>query len=292
MVKQKKQEETFNFNYERKEPEKKILLSSSSFYHLTGSLDTLLSIIKVGFRPLYSTEQFKRTLFGNTSEFYVDIPMVSFSNLPLSLLKDNLEAYGKYGFGMSLDWIKKNGVSPVRYIDIDSSEYLSWDESLSMYEEAKHEIEQLNLTDSNITKYVLHTFKEAVRKIQLIKPYEADLIRAKEETILTNYNFYNEREWRYVPSWELTQAKGLDSVIPLHPYDQYEIKKFRSDGVLKGDQLNIKFDIDTDLRYIIISKKKDVAELFQRLSKMDSKVNWDEKLRGKLIVMENASKDF
>ena len=41
--------------------------------------------------------------------------MVSFSDLRLSELKDNIGTYGKFGIGLTKDWSVQNGLNPVMY---------------------------------------------------------------------------------------------------------------------------------------------------------------------------------
>jgi hypothetical protein len=84
-------------------------------FHFTTkkSLETILNST---FKVSYARE---RILGGNlTKEFAV--PMVSFSDLRLSELKDNIGTYGKFGIGLTKDWAINNGLNPVMYASQNS----------------------------------------------------------------------------------------------------------------------------------------------------------------------------
>ncbi|MBK9465826.1 MAG: hypothetical protein IPN56_13800 [Chitinophagaceae bacterium] len=46
--------------------------------------------------------------------------MVSFSDLRLSELKDNIGTYGKFGIGMTKEWAINKGLNPVMYASKES----------------------------------------------------------------------------------------------------------------------------------------------------------------------------
>ena len=73
---------------------------SNAFFHYTTK-EGLLGILKEGFKASYCKEQFK----NNKGELrYIGIPMISFCDIPLSLISQILYGEGKYAIGMKRTW--------------------------------------------------------------------------------------------------------------------------------------------------------------------------------------------
>lgn len=144
-------------------------VSSNTLFHFTRDYDTLTKILKgMSFWPRYCQE------FGWNSSFAV--PMTCFCDIPLSQIKNHIDTYGSYGIGMSKEFAIKNEINPIFYVT---------KASLSLF--------ALLTKSGNVSR------KEKVRKaIVRIKPYESwNIIR---ENRIENYKYYDEREWRYVPT--------------------------------------------------------------------------------------------
>lgn len=85
-------------------------LYSDSLFHYTECIDTLLLIVKQGFKISSPQEQF----IGSKDNFlYLRIPLVSFCDIPISLIQ--YVSYGNIGIGMSRAWATKNLIQPVQY---------------------------------------------------------------------------------------------------------------------------------------------------------------------------------
>lgn len=85
-------------------------LSSVTLFHFTDSLENLKSILKGGLRygmfgeklPIKSLAYFVRG--------------ISFCNIPLSMISEHVEWYGRYAIGLKRSAMRMVGVSPVFYI--------------------------------------------------------------------------------------------------------------------------------------------------------------------------------
>ena len=85
---------------------------TDTLFHYTQKEDTLISILKDGFKFSYSKEDIIHDVF-------LAIPMISFCDIPLSISSEHSKKYGKYAIGLS----KKNLIrdypeylNPVNYI--------------------------------------------------------------------------------------------------------------------------------------------------------------------------------
>lgn len=82
---------------------------STSYFHYTRDLNTLIQILQNGFIGSFCREDFQY----NKQLFSLHIPMVSFCDLPLSQITNI--TYGDYAIGMSSVWGNKEKLTPICY---------------------------------------------------------------------------------------------------------------------------------------------------------------------------------
>lgn len=150
-------------------------VSADTLFHFTSNLNNLVSILSSsGFIPSYCVEHgWKRK---------IAVCQSCFCDIPLSEVKNHMETYGKYGLGMSKEWGVKNGISPVIYIIKDS--FL-----------------QKNIW--NLTKFSGQKKEELNKLLAMLKIHKGvNYIKdnSGRRNRKNNYSYYDEREWRYVPS--------------------------------------------------------------------------------------------
>lgn len=167
-------------------------ISSDTLFHFTSTLENMRGILTNEFRPRLSFEDFShigRHMPEVPQEFLGSgVPMVSFCDIPLSQVGKHLETYGHYGIGLTKSWGMKNDVTPLMYVH---------EKSIGPYSAAvmlKMLLEEKNRADPNMVQQ-LH---EAGRFVYYMKPYVGRMIRGGART--AEIRFYDEREWRYVPS--------------------------------------------------------------------------------------------
>ena len=92
-------------------------ISSSTLFHFTNTLENLLNILTVEFRPHFCLEDFSilSRKSSPTKDQGIAVPMVSFCDLPLSQVSKHMETYGYYALGLSKAWGMANGLAPVLY---------------------------------------------------------------------------------------------------------------------------------------------------------------------------------
>jgi Putative abortive phage resistance protein AbiGi, antitoxin len=247
------------------------MLSSNTLFHFTDSAEKLISILRNDFYPRHSLE--KLSFFG--LEFEVAFPMVCFCDIPLSQIRNHIETYGSYGIGMSKAWADKNGLNPVLYLrprtEIAHRLY-------SMFDELYKEERQNNNLLSGLRR-------ELIDFVRYVKPYEGDLMRKGE--LLTNVRFYDEREWRYVPSYSVQGGKFS---LTKEAY-QNPISKANADAQFENEKLSFE---PNDIRYLVIKEEAEIWEMVKALKLI--KVKYSEKeietLTSRILTCEQIKTDM
>ncbi len=161
-------------------------ISSATLFHFMKEKDFLLNILANGFSPRYVEESYAELgdILMNFGPV-VKIPMVCFCDIPLSQIAEHIQKYGGYGIGMTKSWGITNGLNPVLY----ASAKTNLSKMIGRIGETywfgpitKGQIAMNSLVDFwNLAMYM--------------KPYEGTSRNTGEHTV-----FYDEREWRYIPS--------------------------------------------------------------------------------------------
>jgi len=241
-------------------------ISSNTLFHFTNKYKNLINILENDFRPHYALEDFNAIFPGQPVNYLkLAIPMVSFCDIPLSQTGEHLSTYGCYGIGLTKEWGKRNGITPILYTYPNS------------------------LLANSILKLIKHTqrLEENGRDFlydifRFIKPYRGRLWRA--DGIKENVIFYNEREWRYIPIGHKLLLKEDDFL------NESERKKFNEDI---SCQHSIPF-VSDDIRYLIVSTEEEILTLISDLEKLKSKFG-DSQLRilaTRIIPAERIKEDF
>ncbi|MDP2992707.1 MAG: abortive infection system antitoxin AbiGi family protein [Deltaproteobacteria bacterium] len=218
------------------------------------------------FRPHYALEDFN-TIFPGQPVNYLKlaIPMVSFCDIPLSQTAEHLSTYGCYGIGLTKEWGKRNGITPVLY---------TYPESLLAGFLRKMIKNTQKLEDQE---------REFLYDIsRFVKPYTGPLWRAygtKENVV-----FYNEREWRYIPTEHKLLLNEEDFL------NEAERKKFNEDI---SSRYSIAF-VPDDIRYLIVSTEDEILSLIKHFEKLKSKFGGEELtiLTTRIITTERIREDF
>lgn len=215
-------------------------ISTNSIIHYTKSFDILSLILKEGFKIKYCAEVLR---LGETGSSQAAHPMISFCDIPLSNSSQHFDAYGRYGIGLTKEWAVKNGVNPVLYIDKDSLI------AKSIY----FLIKERRKSDTNLNKV-------QKREILQIKSYAKNykgILKRDGETDKKDYIFYNEREWRLIPSKDEINNKPFS----------ISLKKYYNNKEVYNSSLNdyrYKFDIQ-DISYIIVEKTNEIPAMVKVL---------------------------
>jgi hypothetical protein len=145
--------------------------------------------------------------------------VVCFTDIPLYLLDEHVEVYGKFGIGFKKSFVKRSGGNPVRYF-VDSTPYERFDPKLievrgllyhnlsklfTFYRtigEKLHDNSNFAIYDSKGDEFISsETLKEMYDEFVAISSFEketGDLGPARDDDNSTD-SYYREREWRIVP---------------------------------------------------------------------------------------------
>ena len=235
-------------------------ISSRALFHFTKDFKTLVKILEGGFWPRYCVEP-------RWEKNYVDfaIPMVCFCDIPLTQIKEHSESYGKFGIGVSLEWVKKqNSITPVKYVASKSTD--------------EAEIKKM------FTKLKNHTISDSERQILLrAKKVSVKIKKDKDKDISKKY--YDEREWRYIP-----ESIALENrIIPISEKDNFDVE------IASNETKDKKLVIDiSSIQYLIISNENWRLKLIKRIMDIykDEDVEKTAILISKIISVQQINDDF
>lgn len=236
------------------------IISSSSLFHYTKTLDYLIGILSSGFRFSSVCEPYPQIGWGDSpftslglQRTYVDNKVVCFCDIPLSKAEGHRKYYGPYAIGLSKEWAVQNSVTPVRYVHSNSPGFSGKIiELMEMYQNQKglqsnFISEYLNFKYtrpvdinklSGEARFVIEVMEKAlIDALGLIamgmpfyKAYELDDPLNKTPT----KKYYDEREWRAFSEKEdehyLTFSwKDIDIILCATKADCEKLYKRRKD---------------------------------------------------------------
>ena len=248
-------------------------ISSNTIFHFTKR-ENLLGILQDDFYPKFHLEHYQ---IDERTSFKLGIPMVSFCDIPLSLVNKHMEKYGNYGIGMSREWAERNKLNPILYLRKGSeTTKILYDALIGIVkytkESSKVGVEIESLTECLDLLRKLFTFTKSF-----------DLLAEDGEIV----KYYDEREWRYVPdpsSYNGTRIVLLEKQFK-NPFLSKENEK------LKNAKLHFQ---PNDINYIIIKEESERLDLISAISWIKEKYddNTRKVLLSKIISAEQISHDF
>jgi hypothetical protein len=215
-------------------------MSANSIIHYTNSIDVLKSILKEGFKIKYCVE---KLVTQNGKQFYRAFPMVCFCDIPLSDAWKYVESYGGFGIGLSKKWAFANNLNPVLYIEVNSTIGKRLKVHALQLENAEYEMDDDFMID--FLTILSHS-----------KNYQSKLTRNNGD-VIEDYIFYNEREWRYVPSMQ--ELESVEAKLGIYA-NSYLRNKGKYNDLL--DSLRLEFDPE-DISHIIVRKNKEIPEIIE-----------------------------
>lgn len=235
-------------------------ISSRNFFHFTNQIEYLLDILKNGFWPRYCKEYG----WGNKCDFA--IPMVCFCDIPLSQISEHATFYGSWGVGVKPSWVKLHkDFTPVQYIAISSNEY--------------------NFVNRLITTLKNGTIDDAgIKKLLLAKKVIGTAIGKSGKS--SKKKFYDEREWRYVPS-SLEYEKLIMPVKKKANFDTNDCSKLTE---------QIKLPIEPEyISYLIIPSERDRPKMIAGLQSIYGAERYKDILHiliSRIVSLEQINDDF
>jgi hypothetical protein len=257
-------------------------LSSETLFHFVSEKKYLISILENNFRPRYVKEEFT---FESDGLNQIALPMLCFCDITLSSIDEHVKWYGNYGIGMKKEWALNKGLTPVHYYNPKSHamKHLS-DALLNMRQ-------SLNNDTSNPDAYITNYYN-----LWFMKPYTGEQYNRFENKVLQK-KFYDEREWRYIPSLE--ELKILNEGLKMSISGD-ELVRFETDNSYKnelnirlGESISLDFT-PHDISYIIVGNEAERLEMISAIKQ--AKSHFDrctiELVFSKIISLEQILNDF
>lgn len=247
-------------------------ISADTLFHFTPSLQNLENILKNGLYVRYSLENYKSIIDGESE---IAFPMTCFCDIPLSNIRNHTMKYGNYAIGLTKEWGISNGVSPVVYAypNSNTSKILNGiSKNMSSFfdttPENKNKISLDKISNKSLKKIVEQTSKitdlQSSLKyfIRYIKPYKGEMYR-EDKSI--EVNFYDEREWRFLPEQSLLEKNPVK--------DSYATKYYKDPITRRA--INIKLAKHTklefhpkDIRFIVVEKDEEIPLVLEKIQRI------------------------
>lgn len=232
-------------------------LSASVLLTFTPKIEYLIYMLQKGIEPRYVYER-----LPGSKKYYI-APMKCFCDIPLGKVKNHMERYGYYGIGLKKSFLLEHRVTPVIYIHRNSKSFFGY-----------REMKNLKFEDAPF--------------LPLLKRYYGDDYYFKDghdTPVRKRIHFYNEREWRFIPSsFKLNSIQKIDTI---------------QEGVKLVTELNLKnpyqdeaiIPSSEEIEYIIIRKKKELDDFIDQLRKVYHGGEF-QRILTKIIIADQILKDF
>jgi hypothetical protein len=256
-------------------------VSSETLFHFTNSLTNIENILTKKFHPAYCNEKFTFAE-SNFDEYF---PMVSFCDLPLGLIKSHIEKYGCYAIGMTKKWGIKNQLNPVLYLEKNSIITKSLDLALDNINALFDVVNGVGKSKEAINDGLGRNLENYVNILRYVKNYSGDLTRGTKT--FPDYKFYDEREWRFVPSFLLDN----DEYMNRESYLEYRGKS-KSKPLI--DTIKLDFS-SSDIKYLIVKSESDIPKLIRAIKSIDNlckNSNEADILTSKILTVDQIKLDI
>ena len=280
-------------------------LSANTLFHFTSKLDYIINILTNDFTPRYCMESFNYlSVGGNPLE--IALPMVCFCDIPLSQIRNHIENYGGYAIGLSKEWGISNGINPVLYSLPNSFSTLIIKQFMEI---SNNQIQILNeiastcegklCIDKNLTIERLKTSIQEINTSNVLqfnftnymKPYEGcawnmdafngDFVR-----------FYDEREWRFVPSPYLLWQNNIPTYLTK---DQFLDENLRTNQNHEIGKVATLLFTPNDIKYIIVNSEDEILKICDQIDYIKGdkySQNQLKLLKTRIISKEQILQDF
>lgn len=229
-------------------------------------MNVLKSILKDGFWPRYCLEDVQWQNYPDTE--FVSFPMVCFCDIPISRISEHVKFYGSFGLGLTKEWAIDNDLNPVFYFAKSNKLHNAFQNIINLLQPLDKTEKALRATD--VRHFLAHS-----------KPIKG---RMQVDGKYIDKDFYQESEWRYVPSHE--KAPNL-----LRMKDhKTSVEQFNT---ITKESCLVKFT-PKDIKYIFVPTDQDIPEIidFINTKLVDFSVKDIKILTSRVTSLENINRDM
>lgn len=251
--------------------------TNSVIHYTNGSddlsgIDVLKKILREGFIPKCCKEM----ILKGDEKISMNIAEVSFCDIPFSQISEHISAYGSYAIGLTKDWARSKGLSPVIYITKDS---IIQRALIDILETTKNIVKEV----PGIAPYGLNYIHNVNVILGFLK-YESAPLYRKKKKIEDNYFYYKEREWRYV----VNPIEFEEGIIWGEQITKIQERNER----LKDSCYRLGFQIE-DISYIIVEKENEIPDMVSFVKELyKGKSTEIDILLTKITSMERIKSDY
>lgn len=277
---------------------------TTSLFRFSRDFESLQRVLKNGIYPNYCEED----LSYDDNNFVIGIPMISFCDIPITLLDEHTSRYGVYGIGLSKKWGIQNGITPIMYIANDAV-------LRSAHYRIKNDFEVGKIVNSK-------EFKAQMLQDTVLKGFPLDMYAQKLEAQLEHdiniyivgymkkyegiykgkpINNYVENEWRFI----VPDSKDTKWMWSRQEYEKWRFPDNKSKDIPKpkptNSLINYKLTFSpNDVKYILVKNsefKKRTIDFIKTLKTFgDKDYNLKEEemldLTTKIITLDQVKEDF
>lgn len=270
-------------------------ISSNSLFHFTPAYSNLCGIITNGLKYSSLKEElpysgFEGSVFSipGIIQYLNHTKAVCFCDIPLKLVQNHRNQYGKYILGFKKEWAIRNGITPVRYIH-----YHSPDINNDAYRILKDYMMQFQRFDFNPFSF----FMNVVKDIDGIEPISSEEFEALPQSIqntvtyinaaflqLSKYMLFTQGYLRaYDGNWR-DRSSGIE--ITKNFYDEREWR-----AIQLGESNFLKFNFE-DISHIFVETIDEKNEIIEGIIKAFNLVNNDKEVWYKVKIWSDFINDF
>lgn len=279
-------------------------VSANTLFHFTDKIEYLLGILTHNFYPRYCLEDHSAFFPADDKDVSERaIPMVCFCDIPLSNIRNHRKIYGDYAIGLTKEWGIRNRISPVTYF-LDNSVsvegmskcFQTIFSNLNKVKEHSESIETpIPLRDKGERLTTSLSFDLAgihnvlLQSMGFTKKYRGDFVKGDKP--YSNFCFYDEREWRYMPN--LLSLQNEKSFIDKGTFS-IESERIRLNKYLEENGHALEFS-PSDVKYIIVGEEREIPSMITKIGEIKGRKYSEDDialLRTRLISMEQVLQDF
>lgn len=267
-------------------------LSANALFHFTPKIEWLASILEHGFKPRYC-EEFN-TEIVDVPSFIVNasIPMTCFCDIPLSSIARHAQYYGKdvkggYGIGLRKNDRLMEKLNPVLYFNkstqlitmlnsIQNGLIHLWSE-LSEVSAEQHKLDGKkyyqrieDISEKHLKLMEMETMSSKVIELVFnlrayMKPYQNKV---------GEYRYYDEKEWRYIPDFNLPPFTGKAYAHRDHPFmlkmkdsffdDPHKTKEELNESLNQSPHLWLSISTE-EIKYLIVKNDQEIHQLLDMI---------------------------